>query len=405
MKASPISSSWLVVFDYLNETQQRLYAAEKAIELGRGGIQRVHEATHLHRETIKKGIRELTEPGALPDPTRVRPEGGGRKKLEVIDPAIEAALEGLLEGDTAGLPTSHLRWTHKSLRRVAKELTRLGHPIGPDTVGRLLQVHHFSSQVNAKTKGHSHPDRDAQFRLINRIVAAFMRRGDPVISVDAKKREKIGDFKNPGTTLRRSKNPRRVNTYDWPNLATGLAIPHGTLDLARNEGFVNVGMTHETSAFAVHSIREWWRLRGRRHYPNAKSLLICADSGGSNGIRNRGWKFHLQEFANDIGMPIRVCHYPQGTSKWNKIEHKMFSFITMNWQGTPLETYELVINLIGGTRTETGLRVKARLDRHDYPTGEEIMDDEMASIHIEHHGQHPAWNYTVSPDRGEGHGR
>ena len=295
-----IAPSWEVVLAYLNPTAKRLYVAQKAIELGYGAIERLAEMSGLHPQTIRKGIRELTRPGALPDPERIRREGGGRKKVELVDPAIDAALEKLLERDTAGLPTGPLKWTHKSMRRIARELTREGHHVTRGTVSRLLEEHRYSRQVNAKTKGHSHPDRDAQFRLINKTVAAFMNRGDPVISVDAKKREKIGEFKNPGTTLRKSKNPRHVNTYDWPKLATGIAIPHGTYDVGRNEGFVNVGITHETSTFAVHSIREWWRLRGRRHYPKARSLLICADAGGSNGIRNRGWKFHLQEFASEI---------------------------------------------------------------------------------------------------------
>lgn len=397
MSGSPITPSWLVLLPYLNETQKRLYAAAKAMELGRGGIQRVCEATKIHPQTIAKGIRELSDPSALPDPERVRRQGGGRKSIESTDPSIDAALESLLECDTAGDPASALKWTHKSLRTISKELARQGHPVGPDTVSRLLQVHRYSSQVNAKTKGHTHPERDEQFRQINRTVSAFMRTGDPVISVDSKKREKIGEFRNPGRTLRKSKNPRHTNTYDFSHLASGIAIPHGTYDLRHNEGFVNVGITHETSEFAVHSIREWWRLSGRQHYPRAKRLLICADAGGSNGIRNRGWKFHLQEFADNIGIPIRVCHYPQGTSKWNKIEHRMFSFISINWQGTPLESYETIINLIGHTRTSSGLRVKARLDRKDYPLGEEIMDDEMAEIHMKRHGRHPEWNYTIAP--------
>jgi hypothetical protein len=399
------SGSWLALIPYLNEVQLRLYAAGKAIELGRGGIERVHEATGLDPETIRKGIRELSAPESMPDPERIRHQGGGRKKVEEIDPAVIGALESLLEGDTAGLPTGPLRWTHKSVRRIATEMTKLGHRINPNTASRLLDEHHYSRQVNSKTKGHTHIDRDRQFRHISRTVSAFMRTGDPVISVDAKKREKIGEFRNPGRTWRKTKSPRRVNTYDFAHLAVGIAIPHGTYDPKMNDGFVNVGITHETNEFAVHSIGEWWRLRGRRHYPKARRLLICADAGGSNGYKNRGWKLHLQSFATALRIPISVSHYPPGTSKWNKIEHRMFSQISINWQGTPLESYQTIINLIGNTHTETGLTIKAQVDRNEYEVGIEFTDEEMAGIHLLQRGLHPEWNYTIAPARPKAHGK
>lgn len=404
MDTSPIPPSWHALFDFLNRTQKRLLAAEKAIELGHGGIQHVHEVTGLNIATIRKGIRELTDPRSLPDPERVRREGGGRKKVEETDPGAIKALEGLLEGDTAGLPTSHLRWTHKSLRRLAKEMTRLGHTMNPNTVARLLDEHEFSRQVNAKTKGKSHPDRDQQFKLINRTVSDFIRTGDPVISVDAKKHEKIGEFRNPGTTWRKAKHPKAVNDHDFMRLARGIAIPHGTFDPIRNEGFVNVGVTHETAEFAVHSIREWWRLIGRKHYPKARRIMICVDAGGSNSVRNHGWKLHLQKLVDDFNLPVRVCHYPPGTSKWNKIEHRMFSYISTNWQGTPLESYATVISLISNTTTVKGLHIAAKLDRGDYKIGVKIPAEEWAAIRIIGHGSHPEWNYTISPRRQECHG-
>jgi hypothetical protein len=293
---------------------------------------------------------------------------------------------------------SPLRWTHKSTRTIAEELNRQGHAVSHATVGHMLHELGYSPQANRKDKeGLSPPERDEQFHYINRQVKKFVSRGDPVISVDAKKTEKVGEFKNPGKTWLPKRHPKKVLSKDFPDLALGKAIPYGAYDEERNEGFVNVGVSSETAEFAAASVRRWWKLVGRRHYPKAKSLLICADSGGGNGYRRRGWKYHLQAFADESGLSVTVCHYPRGTSKWNKIEHRMFSFISMNWQGEPLVSYETVVNLISGTRTKNGLRIKAKLDMRQYKTGVEISDEQMTSINIDAHRTHPDWNYTIAP--------
>jgi Rhodopirellula transposase DDE domain len=388
----------LKVLGALNEAQARWYVAREALSRGRGGLKAVHELTGLSRPTILKGMRELQELDELSSGERVRQPGGGRKRLEASDPGLERALERIMEENTAGDPMSLLRWTHKSTARIAQELTRQGHPVSDETVRRRLGELDYCLQGNAKNKEEASGEgRDAQFRYINAQVKKQLARGEPVVSVDTKKKERVGNFKNAGKTWRPQGQPLEVNVYDYPHLGLGTAIPYGAYDVQRNEGFVNVGMTHDTAEFAVHSLRQWWKMVGRRHYPQAQGLLVCADGGGSNGSRNRAWKYHLQQFSDQVGVAVTVCHYPPGTSKWNKIEHRMFSFINLNWQGRPLISYETVVNLIGSTRTTAGLRVKAKLDPKFYEPGVKISDEEMEQLNIKPHRLHPVWNYTISP--------
>lgn len=390
------------MFRTLNEFQARLFAADKALDVGRGGISRLSALTGLSRTTITKAVEELESGGKLVSPGegRVRRGGGGRKKVEGVDPGVREELAKILEETTAGDPMSQLRWTSKSTRTLAEELTRLGHPVSWVTVARCLEDMGYSLQANRKSKeGPQHADRDAQFRYINRQVKALLRTGDPVISVDAKKKELVGPFKNGGRTWRAQGKPREVNTKDFPSLAQGKALPYGVYDTGQNRAVVNVGITHETAEFAVESIRRWWKLDGRKNYPVARRLLICADAGGSNGNRRRAWKLNLQQMADEIQIPITVCHYPPGTSKWNKIEHRLFSFISLNWRGQPLINYETIINRIGATKTRTGLKVKAILDTNKYETGIKVSDEQFEEIQIRRHKLHPAWNYTISPRR------
>jgi DDE family transposase len=352
----------------------------------------------MSRPTILKGIQELQEHKQLPASERIRRPGAGRPRVEKSDPRFERALEKIMDEKTAGDPMSLLRWTHKSTTRIAEELKRLGHEASDETVRRRLRNLGYSLQSNAKTiEGESAAGRDEQFRYINQQVKRFLRRGEPVLSIDTKKKERVGPFKNGGRTWRPQGRPEEVNIYDYPHLGMGTAIPYGAYDVSRNEGFVNVGMTHDTAEFAVASLRRWWKFFGRRHYPKAQALLLCADGGGSNGSRNRAWKYHLQQFADQYGVAITTCHYPPGTSKWNKIEHRMFSFISLNWKGQPLVSYETVVNLIGATRTSKGLKVKAQLDPKMYEAGVKIRDEEMELISLQPHNVYPAWNYTISP--------
>lgn len=382
----------LTILGSLNEAQSRWYVAREAIARGWGGIKAMEELTGMSRPTILRGIQELKE-GKLPE-GRIRKPGGGRKPLEKRDPGLTRALEKIMSENTAGDPMSPLLWTHKSTRSIAEELTRQGHQASASTVRRRLREMDYSLQANLKDKeGYSPPERDAQFRYINRQVRKFSRNGDPVISVDCKKKENVGPFKNPGRNWQTKGHATKVDTHDF---AKQKAIPYGAYDVESNEGFVNVGVSRETADFAVESIRRWWKRVGRRQYPKSKSLLICADGGGSNGSRRRGWKYHLQAFSNAFGLSVTVCHYPPGTSKWNKIEHQMFSFISINWQGKPLVDYETVVNLIGGTRTKGGLRIKAKLDTKEYEKGEEFTEEQMATIDIKRHRTHPNWNYTIA---------
>lgn len=351
--------------------------------------------------TIRRGIREISSSEALRFTDGIRRPGAGRPRRETTDPLLVPDLETLLEANTAGDPMSALKWTSKSTRTLARELARQGHDVSATTVDRLLHELDYSQQGNRKNKeGLSSPERDEQFRHINAEVKRFMARGEPVLSVDCKKKERVGEFKNPGQTWRRKGDPVDVNVYDFPRLGVGSAIPYGLYDLQYNDGLVNVGISHETAEFAVESIRQWWQRVGRYRYSTAKRLLICADGGGSNGSRNRGWKFFLQALADETGLSITVCHYPPGTSKWNKIEHRMFSFISMNWRGQPLVSYETVINLIGNTRTDGGLKVNARLDTRMYPKARKVSKAEMEKVRIMHRTKLPQWNYTIKPHAG-----
>src|SRR5215510_4406352 len=369
--------TWMRVLGTLNEYQARLFVAEKARQLGRGGISHLSQLTGMSRVTINQGLNELQTGRKLRAAAdgRVRQPGGGRKKVEQADPELP-----------------------RRLRTIVEELTRSGHPISSVTVGRCLEEMGYTLQANVKTReGPQHPNRDAQFRYLNRRVKAFRRAGDPVISVDTKKKELVGAFKNGGRRWLPKGKADQVSVHDFPHLGKGKAIPYGAYDIARNRAVVNVGVTHDTAEFAAESIRRWWRLDGKRHYREASRLLICADSGGSNGNRTRAWKLHLQALSDETGMAITVCHYPPGTSKWNKIEHRLFSFISLNWKGKPLINYETVVNLIGGTRTRGGLKVKAVLDTNQYETGVEVSKEDIGQLRLQRHKVHPDWNYTLLP--------
>ncbi|MDR5726066.1 MAG: ISAzo13 family transposase, partial [Terriglobia bacterium] len=388
----------LKVLATLNEAQARWFVAREVLARGRGGLKAIHEATGISRPTILKGIRELRTKKALPSGERIRRPGGGRKRVEAVDPRWEQALDRIMDENTAGDPMSLLRWTNKSTVRIAEELTRQGHSASDETVRRRLRALGYSLQANVKNREEgSGAGRDEQFRYLNRQVNQYLVRGEPVLSVDTKKKERVGNFKNSGQTWRPQGQPLEVNTYDYPHLGEGPAIPYGAYDVHRNEGFVNVGISHDTAEFAVESLRRWWKLFGRRHYPDARRLLLCADGGGSNGSRNRAWKYYLQQLADQLGLEVTVGHYPPGTSKWNKIEHRLFSFISLNWKGQPLVSYETVVNLIGATRTKTGLRVRAELDAKQYEAGIKISDAQMERINLRPHSFHPLWNYTISP--------
>lgn len=361
---------WLKALSGADEVQARRFAGAIALEIGWGGITKVEELTGMSHSTINKGIEELKTSEKLEPPERLRASGGGRKKVEEKNPGILNDLEKIMDENTSGDPMSLLKWTNKSTYKIADELRNLQHKIDPDTVGRLLKENDYSLQANKKNiEGSSVPERDAQFRYINEQAKEFINQGYPVISVDAKKKENVGEFKNPGRTWTKKGQAKEVN----------------------------VGISYDTSEFAVESIRQWWLMFGRNNYPNAKGLMICADGGGSNGSRNKGWKFHLQELVNQIKVPITVCHYPPGTSKWNKIEHCRFSFITMNWKGKPLVSFETMIKLISGTKTKKGLTVASRLDEKKYTKGIKILDEEMDKLQIEYHSLHPKWNYSISP--------
>ena len=382
---------------------RRQWAATEAQTYGWGGLSAVSIATGMSRNTIRKGLAELAvckkNPKAGVDAC-LRRKGGGRKCLTESDPGLLEALEQLVEPMSRGDPQSPLRWTCKSTTRLAEELTRQAHPIGPWTVGALLKAAGYSLQSNRKTKeGGSHPDRNTQFEHINTTVKRFQQRGQPVISVDTKKKELVGQFKNGGREWRPKGEPEEVDVHDFPDPKLGKVIPYGVFDLSQNEGWVSVGIDHDTAQFAVQAIGRWWQKMGTKRYPHAKELLITADGGGSNGSRCRLWKVALQELAVRLGMSIHVCHFPPGTSKWNKIEHRMFCHITQNWRGRPLVSHEVIINLIANTTTQAGLKIRAELDRGNYPIGIKITDAELSGLNLKLAKFHGDWNYTLLPQR------
>ncbi len=386
----------------MNERLRRLWAASEALSLPRGGVNLVAQATGLSRMTLWAGKRELQQhpapTGAELPPHRSRCSGAGRPLKEVQDSTLIADLQKLLESNTRGDPQSPLQWTSKSTRHLAAELHRQGHSVGYRTVAALLHDLGYSLQANRKTReGEQHPDRDAQFEYINRRVHAFQKQGQPVISVDSKKKELIGDFRNPGWEWHRRGEGPQVNTHDFPDEELGKVTPGGVYDLTSNQGWVSVGLTHNTAEFATETIRRWWREMGVPLYRHARKLLVIVDAGGSNSYRSRLWKVCVQRLANELDLKVTVCHFPPGTSKWNTIEHRLFSEITKNWRGKPLESRAIVVNLIGATKTQSGLQVRAALDSNLYEEGIEVSDDALAAVNMKKEIFHGEWNYTISP--------
>jgi len=380
-----------------DERARRAWAAAEALSLGYGGVSLVHRATGIAISTIRRGITQLTE-SDRPAMERVRRPGGGRRSATKTDPSLISDLELFVDASTRGDPESPLRWTIKSLRRLSTELRAQGHQASHVLVARLLRDLGFSLQANRKVReGSTHPDRNLQFEHINRQVKGRLRRGEPVISVDTKKKELVGSFKNAGREWHPNGKPPEVNVYDFVDPELGKAIPYGVYDIARNEGWVSVGVDHDTAQFAVATIQRWWRKLGRKKYPKSRRILIVADGGGSNGYRTRLWKVELQKLADKIGLVISVCHLPPGTSKWNKIEHRLFSFISQNWRGKPLLDRATVVNLIASTTTTTGLKVHAYLDTNEYPANIKVSDEDMASLRITRSRFHGEWNYTIRP--------
>jgi len=383
----------------LDERQRRLWAAAEARSHGRGGIAAVARASGISENTIRRGLRELDAPEELPA-GRVRRAGAGPKRRSESDPTLVSDLERLLDGETRGDPERPLLWTSKSVRKLAAELRGLGHEVSYRTVARLLHELGYSLQANRKTKeGRQHPDRDAQFRHINSKVAAAIAASEPLISIDTKKKELVGEYANGGREWHRKGEPVAVKVHDFPDKELGKAIPFGVYDIGANQGFVSVGITNETAAFAVASIRSWWQQLGSERYPQAATLQITADCGGGNGNRTRLWKLELQKLADATGLAISVCHFPPGTSKWNKIEHRLWSLIAKNWRGRPLVSHEVIINSIAATTSESGLQVYAQLDARDYPKGITVTDAELAAVNLVSDEFHPEWNYTINPSR------
>jgi hypothetical protein len=393
-----IKEKYRLIKPFLNELTRRLWSAVEAKSLGSGGIQFVSQITGQSRTTITRGIKELQTSELVEGQNRIRKEGGGRKASLEKSPEIEKALLQLIEPTVRGEPESPLLWTTKSLRKLAEELKKQNHSISHTLVGQILKDNDFSLQANSKTdEGKSHPDRDAQFNYIHAKVQAFQNARNPVISVDAKKKELIGNYKNKGVEWQEKKNPVKVKVYDFLSEAEGKVTPYGVYDIANNKGWVNVGIDKDTAEFAVQTIRNWWYQMGKELYANAKNLLITADSGGSNGVRVRLWKKELQVLANETQMEISVCHFPPGTSKWNKIEHRLFSHITKNWRARPLISYEVVVNLIAGTTTKKGLEIKCELDHKSYARGKKVTDKELSAINLSRDDFHGDWNYSIRP--------
>jgi hypothetical protein len=386
----------------LNERQRRLWAATEALALGRGGISRVADATGLSRPTVRAGIRELQQQERAPDqvlePDRVRRPGGGRRPLTATDPTLLRDLERLIDPVTRGDPRSPLRWTCKSTAKLAAALWAQGHPISPRKVAQLLHDLGYRLQAPRKQReGKQHPDRDAQFQYIAAQTAAFQRRGQPVVSVDTKKKELVGDFQPKGREWRPAYQPEEVRVHDFQDPALGKAIPYGVYDVTHDVGWVSVGIDHDTAEFAVAALRQWWQRLGQALHPRARELLVVADGGGSNGSRNRLWKWALQRFADETGLRVAVCHFPPGTSKWNKIEHRLFCHITQNWRGRPLVSLQVIVSLIGSTKTATGLTVQAALDTNTYPIGVKVTEEQYATIQLHRADFHGDWNYTITP--------
>ncbi len=393
-----ILEKYVAVNSDLDERGRRRWAAAEARSLGWGGISAVVQATGLSDRTIRTGIQELDVPEALPS-TRQRKPGAGRRPREEEQPELIRVLRELIEPTTRGDPMSPLRWTCKSTRTLAQQLNRQGVVVSSSKVGQLLRSEGYSLQSNLKSvEGKQHPDRDAQFRHLARRVRVFQRTGQPAISVDTKKKEPLGNMKNPGKTYRPKGNPTRVKTHDFPDRELGKAVPYGVYDLARNEAGVSIGISHDTAEFAASAIARWWIRMGKRRYSSAKRLLITADSGGSNSPRTRLWRWELQRLANRTGLVIEICHYPPGTSKWNKIEHRLFCHITRNWQGIPLEDLTIVVNLIGSTTTEEGLEVHAWIDRRQYEKSRKVTDVQLAEVRIKRDKFHGDWNYRILPN-------
>jgi hypothetical protein len=398
-----IEAKYRSLSSLMDERMRRQWAAAESRAYGWGGVQVISGAIRMSPNTIRKGLSELmareSNPQAAIDP-RLRREGGGRKRCSEADPKLLDTLEWLVEPLTRGDPCSPLRWTCKSTTNLAEELGQMGHPVSPRTVGRLLNADGYSLQSNRKTKeGGSHPDRNAQFEFISASVKRFQQRGQPVISVDTKKKELVCPFKNGGREWQPAGEPEQVQVHDFLDKDLGKAIPYGVFDLSQNEGWVSVGIDHDTARFATQAIHRWWKKMGCKRYRNAKQLLITADGGRSNGSRSRLWKVALQDLAVRLGIPVRVCHFPPGTSKWNKIEHRMFCHITQNWRGRPLVSHEVIIQLIANTTTKTGLKIRAELDPRRYPTGTQISDAELASLNLKRSDFHGEWNYTLKPSR------
>lgn len=392
-----IKRKYEVLSPIMDERMRRLWGATEAIALGRCGPELVVRATDISRATIERGISELRQQTVF-DPEHIRRKGGGRKPLTETDPSLLEDLQHLVEDSTRGDPMSPLRWTSKSTVKLTQELREMGHQVGDRTVASLLHELDYSLQANAKTReGKGHPDRDAQFNHINAQVAAFQERQQPVVSVDTKKKELVGQYKNPGREWRPKGKPEEVQGHDFPDPKVGKAIPFGVYDRTKNNGWVSVGVDHDTAEFAVQTIRTWWKQMGIVAHPNTSELLITADAGGSNSYRSRLWKTELQKLADETGLKITICHFPPGTSKWNKIEHRMFSEITKNWRGRPLTSHEVVVNLIASTKTLNGLEIRAKLDKGLYPKGKKITNEEMASLRIQRHAFHGEWNYTIEP--------
>ena len=396
MTDQALAGKLATVLPHLNERQRRLLLAAEARALGYGGVSQVARAAGVSRQTIHTALHDLDRPGL--DARRVRRPGGGRKAAPARDPALLAELEALVDPDTRGDPMSPLRWTCKSTRQLAAALAERGHRVSHQTVAALLRAADYRLQAPAKTlEGAQHPDREAQFRYLNEQSKAFLARGWPVVSVDTKKQELVGSFKNGGREWRPRGQPEQVNVHDFPDPQVGKAIPYGIDEVGRHAGWVSVGRDHDTAGFAVASLRRWWQVVGQGAYPQAGCLPICADGGGSNGYRLRLWKVELQRFATDTGLQVTVCHLPPGTSKWNTIEHRLFAQISTNWRGRPLVSHEVIVELIGATTTETGLRVRAELDPAVYPTKVKVPDEAMAALHLTPHPFHGEWNYSIAP--------